>query len=203
MTKIKFLCFSIIFLFNINTAQADFFLATHLLLNTLAVKYLPSYESTTAHGAFITGNHGYRYELGDSFKTGSDTEGSEKSSPGIGAGYQFLNSTSHKFSIVYQRKFAKYQTINEVEGSDTIDSFGFRFNWGLLAFKFGWSNHAFDDDTDNKHDGGSYSGIGFDLYYKRISFYMDLTDHYLEDRKIHIAGGDIGFRYHFGSMLGN
>ena len=27
---------------------------------------------------------------------------------------------------------------------------------------------------------------------------MDITDHYLEDRKKHIAGGDFGIRYHFG-----
>ncbi|MBT4791916.1 MAG: hypothetical protein HON90_10120 [Halobacteriovoraceae bacterium] len=82
-------------------------------------------------------------------------------------------------------------------GSDTIDSFGFRFNYGLLAFKLGWSSHAFDD-TDNKHDGGTYTGVGFDIYLKKFSFYMDITDHYLEDRKTHIAGGDIGLRYHFG-----
>lgn len=79
-----------------NHAKADPFLATHLLLNTLAVKYLPGYESTSGHGAFISGTHGYRYELGESFNTGSDTEGSIKNSPGFGAGYQFLNSTSHK-----------------------------------------------------------------------------------------------------------
>ena len=198
MKKILWLFISI-FSFN---ANADLFLATHLLLNTLAVNYLPDYQSTTKHGAYITGNHGYRYELGDAYKLGDDTEGSSKASPGLGAGYHFLNSTSHKVAITYDRKFVKFQATEDVSGENTMDSFGFRLNWGYLAFKFGWTSHAIDDDEDNKHDGGSYTGIGFDLYYKKFSIYFDITDHYLEDRKTHLAGGDIGFRYHFGDQSG-
>lgn len=178
-------------------AKADLFLATHLLLNTLATKFLPNYESTTFHGPYLGLTYGYRFELGDSYKLGSDTEGSEKTSPGISLGYQFLRSASHKLAVTYDRKYAKYQTENEVEGEDVIDSFGFRFNWGLMAFKLGWSSHAFED-SDNRHDAGAYTGIGFDLYAGQWSFYMDLTDHYLEDRGEHIAGGDIGLRYSFG-----
>lgn len=179
-------------------AKADPFLAAHLLLNTLAVNYLPDYESTSYHGFYITGTYGFRYEVGDAYKTGSDTEGSSDSSPGFGAGYQLLRSTSHKFALTWDRKVANYQTENEVEGKDVIDSFGIRFNWGIFAIKMGWSSHAFDDDTDNKHDGGTFTGIGFDIYMGRFSIYMDLTDHYLEDRGEHIAGGDIGFRLSFG-----
>lgn len=107
-----------------------------------------------AHADLFLGTYGYRYELGDAYKTGSDTEGSSKSSPGFGLGYQFLRSLSHKF----------------------------------------------DDDSDNQDDGGAFTGIGFDIYMGRFSVYMDLTSHYLEDRKKHIAGGDFGFRLSFGDV---
>lgn len=180
-------------------AKADIFLATHLLLNSAAVKFLPNYTSTTAHGAYMSGTYGYRFEQGDSFKTGSHTQGSEKSSPGFGLGYQLLHSDSHKLALDYHRTVAQYQGANDEQGEDIIDSFGIRFNFGLLAFKLGWSGHKFNSDDDNQHDGGTYTGVGFDLYFKRFSVYMDLTNYYLEDRKKHIAGGDIGFRYHFGS----
>ena len=75
-----------------------------------------------------------------------------------------------------------------------------RFNWGILALKAGWSSHKFDDDSVNQHDGGAYTGIGFDIYMGRFSIFMDITDHYLEDRKEHIAGGDFGFRISFGDI---
>lgn len=184
----------------IQSAKADLFLATHLLLNTLAVNYLPSYETNSYHGPYIQGTYGLRYEKGDAYKTGSQTEGSSESSPGFGAGYQFLRSTSHKLALTYDRIGATYQGENDVEGEDTIDAFGLRFNWGILAFKLGWASHALDDDSDNKHDGGSFTGIGFDIYLGRFSLFMDLTDYYLEDRKTHIAGGDIGFRFSFGDV---
>lgn len=180
------------------SAHADLFLATHLLLNTLAAKFLPDYESTTFHGPYVGITYGYRFELGEAYKLGSDTEGSEKTSPGLALGYQFLQSSSHKLALTYDRKYAKYQTINELEGEDVIDSFGVRFNWGLMAFKFGWASHAFEDQ-DNKHDAGSYTGIGFDIWAGQWSFYMDLTNYYLEDRKEHITGGDVGLRYNFGN----
>jgi hypothetical protein len=182
----------------IPAAKADLFLATHLLLNTVASKYLPEYKSTTFHGPYIGGSYGYRYEVGDAYKSGSDTEGTEKPSHTLSAGYHFLKSDSHKLAITYDRAFTKYQTEEELEGEDTIDSFGFRFNWGLFAFKMGWSNHAFDDESDNKHDGGTFTGIGFDLFFGKFSVFFDLTDHYLEERKKHIAGGDFGLRYSFG-----
>lgn len=178
--------------------HADLFLATHLLLNTFATKYLPEYESTSYHGAYLGVSYGHRYELGDSYKTGTKTEGSEKSSTTLSAGYHFLNSESHKLAITYDRSYTQYQTKNKVEGKDTIDSFGLRFNLGVFAIKAGWSNHAFSDDSDNKHDGGAFTGIGFDLFFGKFSFYMDITDHYLEERKEHIAGGDFGIRYSFG-----
>lgn len=183
---------------NIQSANADLFLATHLLLNTVAASYLPDYKSTTFHGPYLGVSHGFRYEVGEAYKTGSETEGSQKNSFGLSAGYHFLKSESHKFAITYDRAFTNYQTEEELEGEDTIDSFGFRFNWGLFAFKMGWSNHAFDDETDNKHDGGAFTGIGIDLFYKSFSVFLDLTDHYLEERKKHIAGGDFGIRFSFG-----
>lgn len=190
--------FIFILIITSNSARADLFLATHLLLNTAAAKYLPDYKSTTFHGPYLGISHGYRYELGDAYKLGAETEGSEKSSYTLSAGYHFLKSDSHKFAITYDRAFTNYQSEEEVEAEDTIDSFGLRFNYGLLAFKMGWSNHAFEDDTKNKHDGGVFTGIGFDLYFGSISIFMDITDHYLEERKKHIAGGDFGLRYSFG-----
>jgi hypothetical protein len=183
-----------------SAAKADLFLATHLLLNTLASNYLPEYKSTTFHGPYLGGSYGYRYELGDAYKTGSDTEGSIKTSWTMSAGYHFLRSESHKLAITYDRAFTKYEGEDQIEGEDTIDSFGFRFNWGMLAFKMGWSNHAFDDSQENIHDGGTFTGIGFDLFFEKFSIFMDITDHYLEDRKTHIAGGDFGVRYSFGGQ---
>lgn len=190
--------FFLIFLLTLSTASADIFLATHLLLNSVAVKYLPQYKSTTFHGPYLGASYGYRYEVGDAYKLGSETEGTEKPSYTINAGYHFLKSDSHKLAITYDRAFVNYKAEDDFEGEDTIDSFGLRFNWGLFAIKFGWSNHAFEDDTDNKHDGGAFTGIGFDLFIDKFSIYFDITDHYLEDRKQHIAGGDIGLRYSFG-----
>lgn len=187
-------------LLNISVARADLFLATHLILNSLASSYLPEYKSTTFHGPYIGGSYGYRWELGDAYKMGSETEGSIKTSWTMSAGYHFLKSDSHKFAITYDRGFMKYEGENEIEGEDTIDSFGLRFNIGMLAFKLGWSNHAFKDDPDNKHDGGTFTGIGFDLFFNHFSLFMDITDHYLEDRKKHIAGGDFGLRYSFGGQ---
>ena len=182
--------------FIMSNAKAEVFLATHILLNNLATKYLPDYLSTKWYGPYIGMSHGYRYEISVSYKAGSETEGSEKPCPALQIGYQFLQSASHKLSLNYARTFAKYQTENEVEGYDTIDSLGVHFNIGLLALKAGWLNHAFSE-SENRHDGGSYTCIGFDLYFGKSSFSMDLKDHYLEERKEHIAGGDIGLRYSF------
>jgi hypothetical protein len=182
----------------IPTAKADLFLATHLLLNTFAAQYLPEYKSTTFHGPYLGASYGYRYELGDAYKLGSETEGTEKPSFTMSAGYHFLKSDSHKFAITYDRIFSRYKSENDIEGDDTIDSFGLRFNWGLLAFKMGWSNHAFDGEDENRHDAGAFTGIGFDLFFGNFSLFMDITDHYLEERKKHIAGGDFGMRYSFG-----
>lgn len=194
--------FTAFFLVGLTQARADFFLAAHLLLNSLAVNYLPDYASTTYHGSYIGGSHGYRWELGDAYKLSSDTEGSAKSSPSLLAGYQFLRSPSHKFAITYERKSANFKGENDLEGKDIMDSFGLRFNFGMFAIKMGWTNHALDDDANNKHDGGYFTGFGFDFYFERFSIFFDLTDHYLEDRDIHLAGGDIGFRYSFGEVGG-
>ena len=181
--------------------MADPFLAAHIILNSLAAKYLPDYESTTYHGFYIGGTYGYRWELGEAYKTGGDTEGSTENSPGFSAGYQFLRSPSHKFALTFDRKWANYQTKDEVENKDVIDSWGMRVNFGILAFKLGWSSHAFENSS-NKHDGGAFTGFGIDFYFKKISIYFDITDHYLEDRGEHIAGGDIGLRYSFGDSEG-
>lgn len=199
LQSIKFITLIVVTVSPFSQARADLFLATHVLLNTMAAKFLPDYESTSYHGPYITGTYGFRYELGDAYKTGSDTEGSEKSSPGFGLGYQFLRSSSHKLALTYDRKSVYYQTLDEVEGENVIDSFGMRFNWGMFAFKLGWSSHRFEDDSDgDEFDGGAYTGIGFDIYMGRFSVYMDITSHYLETRKKHIAGGDFGFRLSFG-----
>lgn len=196
----KLLIISLILSYSVK-ARADIFLATHLLLSGLATKYIPDYAANTSYGPYAGVTYGFRYEVGDSYKTGDDTEGSEKQSPGIVLGYHFLNADSHKLAITYDRKWAKFQTEDEVEGTNTIDSFGLRFNYKILAFKVGWSSHAFDND-DNKHDGGTFTGVGIDLYWGKFSIFMDITDHYLEDRKKHIAGGDLGVRWSFGSQAG-
>tara|TARA_Y100000385_G_C12658011_1_gene452478 strand:- start:43 stop:354 length:312 start_codon:yes stop_codon:yes gene_type:complete len=87
-------------------AKADIFLATHLLLSGLASKYIPDYAPTTSHGPYAGVTYGFRYEVGESYKTCDDTEGSEKQSPGIVLGYHFLNADSHKLAITYDRKWA-------------------------------------------------------------------------------------------------
>jgi hypothetical protein len=122
--------------------KAELFLTTHLLPNTKATKYLPEYASTSYHGAYRGVLYGHRYIFGESFKTGSKTQGSEKTSTKLSAGYHFLNSKSHKFGITYDRAFTKYQTENEIKGKDPIDSFGLQFNFGIFAIKAGCSNHA-------------------------------------------------------------
>lgn len=179
------------------SAKADPFLATHLILNALAVKYLPQYEGSTHHGAFVALDYGYRYEQGEPYKLGAKTEGSHKPSYGLRLGYQFLRTETHRLGVVYSRKYAKFITKAGNEDSDTIDSLGMRLNWGVFAIKFGWASHGFKNQT-NKYDAGVYTGIGFDIDYGRISIYFDLTDHYLEEREQHMAGGDIGIRYAFG-----
>jgi hypothetical protein len=68
------------------TAKADIFLATHLLLNTLAVNYLPEYESATYHGPTVSLDYGYRYEQGEAYKLGKYTKGSHSPSYGLRLG---------------------------------------------------------------------------------------------------------------------
>lgn len=178
-------------------AKADIFLATHLLLNALAVKYMPDYESTSFHGPTVSLDYGYRYEQGEAYKLGKNTEGSHQPSYGLRLGYQFLNTETHKLAFVYARKYATFVGKSQNESKDVIDSFGMRLNFGPLAIKFGWSSHGFKEDA-NKYDAGVYTGIGFDIYYGKLSIYMDLTSHYLEEREQHMAGGDIGIRYCWG-----
>lgn len=179
------------------TAKADVFLATHLLLHSFASNYLPEGNSSSALGAYFGMTHGFRYELGDTYKIGGDTEGSEKTSPGLSFGYHFLNSATYKVAVTYDRKWSQYQGENRVEGKDTIDSYGIRLNYSYFAFKFGWSSHKLST-SDNQYDGGAYTGIGIDFFYGPFSIYMDITSHYLEERELYIAGGDFGFRYSFG-----
>ena len=183
-------------------AKADIFLATHLFLSGLASQFIPDYAANTSYGPYAGATYGFRYEVGDTYKLGEDTEGSEKTSPGIVLGYHFLNADMYKLALTYDRKYANYQTTNEEEGEAVIDSFGLRLNYKIFAFKFGWSSHAFDDDSGNKHDGGSYTGFGIDLYWGKFSVFLDLTSHYLEDRQKYIAGGDFGIRWSFGSESG-
>lgn len=183
-------------------AKADIFLATHLILNTLAVKYLPDYESTTFHGPTLSLDYGYRYEQGEAYKLGKYTKGSHKPSYGIRLGYQFLNTDTHRLAVVYARKYAKYIGKSKIEEEDVIDSFGMRLNFKILAIKFGWSTHAFEGQA-NKHDAGVYTGIGFDFVIGKVALYMDLTSHYLEERDQHMAGGDIGIRYIWDSSTVN
>ena len=180
-------------------AKADVLLGAHLLINSLAVKYLPEYAATTFHGPFVAMDYGYLYERGEIFKLGDDTKGSRKPSFGFKLGYQFLRSESHKLAFVYSRKWVNFQGRSGLEGDNTMDSFGMRFNIGTLALKFGWTSHGFDE-LENKHDAGIYLGIGLDIYLANYSLYVDLTSHYLEERDEHIAGGDIGFRYSFGDV---
>lgn len=184
-------------LFIHTTAKADIFLATHLILNALAVKYVPDYESTSFHGPTTSIDYGYRYEQGEAYKLGKNTVGSKKPSYGIRLGYQFLSTETHKLAFVYARKYAKFIGKSKNEAEVTIDSFGMRLNFGILAIKFGWSSHGFED-TANKYDAGVYTGVGFDINYGKFSIYMDLTSHYLEERDQHMAGGDIGLRYSWG-----
>jgi hypothetical protein len=178
-------------------AKADIFLATHLLLHSFASNYLPESNSSSAHGAYFGMTYGYRYELGDSYKLGGDTEGSEKTSPGLSFGYHFLNSATYKVALTYDRKWSQFQGEDKIEGKDTIDSYGLRLNYSYFAFKFGWSSHKLTE-SENQHDGGAYTGIGIDFFYGPFSIYIDITSHYLEDRELYIAGGDFGFRYSFG-----
>jgi hypothetical protein len=198
--KHKLILLLFLVLFSGKVSAEPILLATHLLLNAFAVKYIPGYESTTYHGPYLGLTGGYFYERGEFLKTGSGTEGARKLSPGIDGGYQFLHTPSHKLSFEAFHKIANFQGVNEYRNRDTIDGCGIRFAFKVFALKFGYSLHTFKE-VENKHDAGMYMGMGIEYSFGKVTVYLDLTDHKLEEQDTHMAGADLGIRYIFAKGL--
>ena len=198
----KFLLILLI-VFNSATVNAEpVLLGLHVLLNGLATKYLPGHEPTSYHGPYIGLNYGWKYELSDLYKVSSSSEGSDRGSAGATLGYQFLRTESWDFSVEIFRQLVDYKDKNNFEGEDTIDGFGFRLNYGILALKFGYAIHGFKDSA-NYYDGGYYTGFGLEYVLQTVSVYFELTDYYVGDRNLHIAGFDVGIKYFFDMSTGN
>jgi len=179
------------------TAQASPFLAIHIFLNSLASKYLPGWQPSSAQGPYVAYNHGFLYEQGSAYKTGSGTRGSGKPSMGLDLGYLFLRSESHQLGIEVFRKYINFQADGAREGEDVVDGGGLRLTWGVLGFKAGYSVHRFDLEA-NHYDAGFYTGFGLEFGHERWSVFLDLTSHHLVEHERHMAGIDLGLRYYFG-----
>jgi len=195
MKSLKLIIFLFLFVPQISKAE-PFLLGAHLLVNSLAQKFLPGYEPTTFHGPFVGINFPFMYERNEPYKIAGDSEGSTETGFGFSGGYHFVASQTHSISLELFRNDTRYKDQTSFEGRDIIDGIGLRFRWKLLVLKAGYANHGFKNEAD-KYDNGYYTGVGVEIGLGRLTLYTEVTDYFLEDRDKHLAGFDLGLRWAF------